>query len=119
MDYGRVQQLVTGRKSKIEDGNQKELVDFHKLPAELQASRVVTAKKNSLKWKEKHDARVSRQQEVKIQRRDMVLRKKMETSKEEYIVAMYFLGNITQRDAGILWPEQEINTKLSKVKPGS
>ena len=49
----------------------------------------------------------------------MVLRKKMETSKEEYIVAMYFLGNITQSDAGILWPEQEINTKLSKVKPGS
>ena len=48
-DYGRVQQLVTGRKSQIEDSNQKELGEFHKLPAELQAPMVVAARKNSLK----------------------------------------------------------------------
>ena len=41
-----------------------------------------------------------------------IQRKKMETSKEEYIVAMYFLSNITQSDAGILWPKQETDTKL-------
>ena len=71
---------------------------------------VVAAKKNSLKWKKKYDARVSRQQEVKIQRRGMVLR--MNTSNEEYTVTMYFLSNITQSDAGILWPKQETDTKL-------
>ena len=37
-----------------------------------------------------YDARVSRPQEVKREQHDMVLRKKMDTSKEEYIVAMYF-----------------------------
>ena len=59
-DYGRVQQLVTGRKSQTEDSHQKELGEFHKLPTELQASMVVAAKKNALKWKKNHDARVSR-----------------------------------------------------------
>ena len=34
-DSGQVQQLVTGRKSQTEDGNQKELGEFHKLPAKL------------------------------------------------------------------------------------
>ena len=82
--------------------------------------RWVATKNNSLKWKKKHDARVSREQEAKIQRRDiMVFRKKIENSKEEYIVAMYFLSNITQSDAGILWQKQETDTKLWKVKPES
>ena len=74
-DYGQVKQLVIGRKSQTNDYNTKELGELHKLPAKLQASMVVVAKKKPLKWNKHYDARVSRQQEVKRGRRDMVVRK--------------------------------------------
>ena len=63
---------------------------FHFLPAELQETIIVAAKRGASKIKKSHNLALAAQKAARLKKEEIAHKKKIDITQEEYIVAMEF-----------------------------
>ena len=101
-DFGQCwESLVKGnKKNNISSG--KDMGWFHKLPEELQRSLIATSWKFASMMGKDFDKALQRQFDARRRKEEIKLEKQYEDPSGEYIVAIYFLSNISHHVAGPL-----------------
>ena len=90
-DFGRKHEsLVKGNRAKSTNAKVLDLGMFHQLPCELQETLIQTSRENAMKTRQSFDNALQKQRVARQEKEELVMKKKLDRAKEDYIVAMYF-----------------------------